>query len=766
MQDRFNSVVEAAPNATVLMSESGRIVYVNAQTEKLFGYSRDELLDEPVEMLLPERFRLGHPELRGGFFSQPAARPMGAGRDLYGRHKDGSEIPIEIGLNPLETDEGKFVLAAIIDISARKRASSVFHVVIEASPNAMVLVNESGRVALINAEAERLFGYSRDELLGQSMELLVPERFRRAHPTLRSHFHAAPTVRPMGAGRDLYGRHKDGSEIPIEIALNPLVTEEGNFVLAAIVNIAERKRTEELRLLNAGMQQHSAKLEALNHELEAASRFKSQFVATMSHELRTPLNAIIGMAELLAKTELDERQNVHVQTINESAEGLLSIINSILDFSKIEAGKMDLRASTFAVEAVVEGAADVLALQARDKGIMLHTYVDPMIPAVSGDADRLRQILLNLISNAVKFTASGSVVVRALPLGPPGHDVVLRFEVQDSGIGIPADVLPQLFQPFVQGDGSSSRRFGGTGLGLSISKRLAELMGGEIGVHSEPGAGSLFWFTSRFGSAPRSVAAQRTFEGTGGLIVTGDDVFAQIVERYLASWNMPSRRAVDAADVREALRSNTLATWVAIVDLDDTGGREMLDAVQALRAAMSYRVVTVGGDGGLMKPLRQSLLFDSIVHAVHVHKPGACAPAETPSSAPGATGPDGRILVAEDNVRLQRLLKLQFDDLGQAVHFVSDGVEAAEALRQDRFAMIFMDCQMPHMDGLAATRTIRGEEKEGDHVPIVAMTANAFAEDREACIAAGMDDYLAKPVKLADLRNMIERWSRRSVRRS
>jgi len=644
---------------------------------------------------------------------------------------------------------------------------NLFNLVVEAAPNAMVLASDSGRIVYVNAQTESLFGYSRDELLGQSIELLVPERFRRAHPALRSEYTQAPTVRPMGAGRDLYGRCKDGSEIPIEIALNPLVTEDGNFVLAAIVNIAERKRMEELRLLNTGMQQHSAKLEVLNRELEASSRFKSQFVATMSHELRTPLNAIIGMTELLAKTKLDKRQSTQVETINESAEALLAIINSILDFSKIEAGKMDLRASTFVVETVVEAAADVLALQARDKGIVLHTYVDPMIPQVRGDADRLRQILLNLISNAVKFTERGQVVVRALPLGTPGRYVMLRFEVQDTGIGIPADVVPQLFQPFVQGDGSSSRRFGGTGLGLSISKRLAELMGGEIGVHSESGSGSLFWFTSRFERAPRSAAGQRRLEGAGSLIVTGDDIFAQIVERYMASWGMQSRRAVSPADAFEALRPNGQATWVAIVDFDDVGNQQMVEAVRALQQTMPFRVITVGGEGGLMKPLRQSLLFDSIVRAVEVRKPETGAPAEVPSVGAESWGADERILVAEDNVRLQRLLKLQFDDLGRTVHFVSDGLEAVEALRRDRFAMVFMDCQMPNMDGLAATRAIRSDEDgTGGHVPIVAMTANAFAEDREACIAAGMDDYLAKPVKLADLRNMIERWSRRSVRGS
>ncbi|HXF35425.1 MAG TPA: ATP-binding protein [Candidatus Acidoferrales bacterium] len=644
---------------------------------------------------------------------------------------------------------------------------NLFNLVVEAAPNAMILVNESGRIVYVNAQSEKLFGYSREELLDKAVEMLVPERFRAAHPALRAQFTAAPEARPMGAGRDLYGRCKDGSEIPIEIALNPLVTEEGSFVLAAIVNIAERKRTEELRLLNAGMRQHSEKLEALNQELEAASRFKSQFVATMSHELRTPLNAIIGMAELLAKTKLDERQGVHVQTINESAEALLAIINSILDFSKIEAGKMDLQSNALNVESVIEGAADVLALQARDKGVMLHTYVDPAIPPMRGDADRLRQILLNLIGNAVKFTERGRVVVRASPIGgTAARDVMLRFEVQDTGIGIPADVLPHLFQPFVQGDGSPSRRFGGTGLGLSISKRLAELMGGEIGVHSEPGSGSLFWFTARFDHPAHPVAQSRTLEGAGGLIVTADDVFAQIVERYLASWGMQSQRAEDPAKVLETLRSDGRATWVAIVDVDATGSPKVAGVVDALRRTMPHRLITVGGAGGLMKPLRQSLLFDSIVRAVDVRRLDAGVPAAVPPPVE-RTQSDGEILVAEDNERLQRLLKLQFDDLNQSVRFVTDGLEAVRALERERFIMVFMDCQMPNMDGLAATRTIRANEREaGGRVPIVAMTANAFVEDREACIAAGMDDYLAKPVKLADLRNMIERWSRRSVRGS
>ncbi len=641
-----------------------------------------------------------------------------------------------------------------------------FELVVEASPNAMVLVNDVGRIVFVNVQTEKLFGYGREELLGQSIEILVPDRFRHGHPALRGDFTGHPTARPMGAGRDLYGRHRDGGEIPIEIGLNPLVTPQGTFVLAAIVNIAERKRAEELRLLNAGIQQHSVELEALNRELEQASLFKSQFVATMSHELRTPLNAIIGMAELLAKTKLDERQSVHVQTINESAEALLAIINSILDFSKIEAGKMELHAHLFSVENVVEGAADVLALQAREKGVTLHTYVDPTIPAVRGDPDRLRQILLNLIGNAVKFTERGRVVVRVLSSGTPGPRVALRFEVQDTGTGIDPELIPKLFEPFVQADTSSSRRYGGTGLGLSISRRLVALMQGEIGVHSELGTGSLFWFNVPFERGPGAPAGPKALDGVSATILTGDDVFAQIVAGYLESWHIPVRRAERPSDVLEEPGPGRPEPLV-IADLDDLGAPELAGALENLRRIAPRRVVGIGGDGRLMKPVRQSSLFDSIVRALDDRQGETAEPAPPLGADNGAWEPGDPILVAEDNTRLQRLLKLQFDELGQPVRFVCDGREAIEAVRGERFALVFMDCQMPNVDGLTATRTIRElEAASGGRTPIVAMTANAFAEDREACIAAGMDDYLAKPVKLTDLRNMIERWSRRSVRGS
>jgi PAS domain S-box-containing protein len=525
------------------------------------------------------------------------------------------------------------------------RSEGLLSAIVEGSPYAKVLVDAQGHISLVNAQTEKLFGYTRAELLGQSIEMLVPPRFRQGHAWLRDAFSGAPEARAMGAGRDLYGQRKDGFEVPIEIGLKPVETEAGIYTLAAITDIAERKRVEELRLLHAGAQQHATELEELNRELESASRFKTQFVASMSHELRTPLAAIVGAAELLSRTKLAEREQITVQTIREAAEALFALISSILDFSKIEAGKMDLQVSNFEVDRVVESAVEVVAQVARDKGIALHAFVDPSIPPVRGDGDRLRQILLNLLANAVKFTEHGRVLARAVPLDGSEDEIVVRFEVQDTGIGLASEVIPHLFEPFAQADRSTSRRFGGTGLGLSISKRLVKLMGGEIGLQSEPGSGSLFWFTARF--------------------------------------------------------------------------ERCLEEIQTHASAL---------DG-------------------------------TPAGAPASAHVIRPVLVAEDDQRLQRLLKLQFDDLQIPVTFVSDGLQVIEALGRDQYSLVFMDCQMPTMDGLTATKAIRERERRcGGHVPIAAMTANAFTEDRDNCLAAGMDDYLAKPVKLDNLRAMIARW--------
>ena len=635
--------------------------------------------------------------------------------------------------------------------------------VVDAAPIAIIVADESGRITLVNIQAERLFNYHRGEMLGQPLEMLVPERFRRGHAGLRAGFHKTPLMRPMGAGRDLFGLRKDGTEVPIEIGLSPFMTPDGSFVLATIVDITERKYAEELRLLTAREQRKRLDAELDRDRALDASLLKSQFVATMSHELRTPLTTIIGMTELLSGTSLEDRQRRYCEQVNESAEALLSIINSILDFSKIEAGKIDLDERDFELQAVVESAASVLAPQIRQKSLRLHTYVDPLIPPlVRGDADRLMQILLNLIGNAVKFTQRGNVVVRALPVETSLRRAVIRFEVQDTGIGIGDETLPRLFEPFVQADSSSSRKYGGTGLGLSICKRLVILMGGEIGVESEPGRGSLFWFSVPF-KRPTAILSNRKVFGVCALVVSDDETFADIVVRYLEAWGMASRRIRAATEIRTTLESANAATppeWIAVVDADAPDSGTVAAALAAEAEIGASRIVTVGDEENqLSKPIRQSELFDRVSDALGKTARIESVTREAPLSRPRSSQPGASetVLVAEDNASIQELLGHQLRALGIDAKLVSDG--AVAALRQERFGAVLMDCQMPNLDGFEATRLIRGEEQTSRrHTPIIAMTANAFKEDREACLAAGMDDYLAKPVRMEALRMMLERW--------
>jgi two-component system sensor histidine kinase/response regulator len=479
----FGKLIKAAPSAMIMVDREGTIVLANLQTENLFGYAEMELIGKPVELLVPGRFRENHPGQRNSFFASPQTRSMGAGRDLFGRRKDGTEVSIEIGLNPIETGEGLFVLASIVDITERKRAEERFRMAVEAAPNAMIMVDREGRIVLANLQTETMFGYARAELIGRQIEMLVPDRFRANHPGQRGSFFTNPRTRSMGAGRDLFGKRKDGSEVSIEIGLNPLETSEGIYVLASIIDITERKKAEIL------LASQEAALEA--------SRMKSQFLANMSHEIRTPMNGIIGMTELLLNTQLNTRQADYAETIRRSAESLLTIINDILDFSKIEAGKLDLEFAEFDMNELFRDTEQVFSILAEKKEIRL-IFSKPSFPKrFKGDSGRIRQVLNNLIGNAIKFTDQGEVSIGITVLEETKEAARLRFEVKDSGIGIPEESLAHLFQMFSQADSTTTRKFGGTGLGLSISKRLVELMGGKIDVKSAPGSGSVFGFELR-----------------------------------------------------------------------------------------------------------------------------------------------------------------------------------------------------------------------------------------------------------------------------
>lgn len=497
-EDKFRLAVEAAPSGVVMVDGKGRIILVNAETERLFDYPRAELIGQSIEMLVPARFQNIHAQQRGAFIATPETRRMGVGRELFGRRKDGSEFPIEIGLNPIQTSEGVLVLSVIVDITERKAAEERFRSVVEAAPSGMVMVDDTGKIIMVNAETERLFGYKREELIGQSVEIFVPPRFRQRHPHSRQGYQASPQVRSMGAGRDLYGLRKDGSEFPVEIGLNPISTPAGMSTLTTILDITERKQAEEaLRAahdtLEANVAERTAALEVAYRQLKEVDRLKSEFLATMSHELRTPLNSIIGFTGILLQGlpgPLNEEQHKQLSMVYASGKHLLGLISDLLDLSRIESGKVEVERKPVKLEEVVTEVCNTVGPLARQKKLRLKTEFLTPLPLITSDRKRIFQVLLNLVGNAVKFTDQGEVEITGVQ-----QNGYVKLTVSDTGIGIKPENFPMLFEAFRQVDGSSQRRYEGAGLGLHLSKRLVELLGGEIEAESEYGRGSQFSFT-------------------------------------------------------------------------------------------------------------------------------------------------------------------------------------------------------------------------------------------------------------------------------
>lgn len=763
---RLNAFVSHIPALTFIKDQDSRVLYINGGLLSLLERGSEHWVGKTYNELFPGEYAERH--------RQADLAVLKAGRSIEVVEPmllaNGSTRQLLTCKFPFDDGSGKTLIGGVaLDITDRKRAEQALReseqrqsLALEAADQGLWDLNLTEGTAYVNERYAAMLGYQREELpsgIEGPFALMHPDDKDRVRqqaidyvegrrPDYRVEFrlrHADGSWRWILSQGQLVERATDGAPVRM---------------VGTHIDVTEQREFEE-------------RLRVAKEAAESATRAKSEFLAMMSHEIRTPLNGVLGMTSLLLETELTEDQREFVSTIRVSGDALLRIINDILDFSRIEANRLELEKIDFDLHSVVRNALDLNIERAYQKGLELHAYIDPGVPArVAGDPGRVRQILLNYLSNALKFTSTGSVHLRVFSEADSG---LIRFCVTDTGIGVPDEQKARLFSPFTQADSSTTRRYGGTGLGLAICRRLAGLMDGEAGFDSQVGVGSTFWFTARLEpaqSAKMFSDGTPSLDGTHVLIADASEANGRAIAEQLRSAGVEVSVAqsgtealsiltaaegrkfdsviVDAelagsdqTSLAEAVRKEPSLSLLPLVLLTSTADHHTMQAVEALGSTVC-----------VTKPVKQRQLIQALASSIRLQNSKT-----TPADSGHQRKFNGRVLVAEDNRTNQRVARLMLERLGCRVESVGNGRDAVDAAVSSHFDLVLMDCHMPELDGYEATTAIRAAERQsGRRLIIVALTANALEGDRERCLTVGMDDYIPKPVSVDALENVLTRW--------
>ncbi len=692
------------------------------------------------------------------------------------RRRDGSTIHVSQNATAIRDVNGRIVSyeGTVEDITERKRTQEElrqnrerYRQLVENANDIIYKCDAYGRFTYVNPTAHKILGYTEEELVGKHfLELIAPEHRELAEAFYKVQFQ----TKTPNTYFELPVLAKNGQVVWMGQNVQTVVTGEWILGFQAVArDISERRRME-------------AELAQARDAALASARLKSEFLANMSHEIRTPMNGVIGMADILLGTNLSTEQRDCAMTIRSSAEALLALVDDILDLSKIEAGKLTIKSADFDLDELIESITDIFAERATAKGLKFRPVIYPDVHRhLHGDSLRLRQVLMNLVGNAVKFTEMGEVSLSVMRDNESSDEMELWFLVNDTGIGISEADQQRLFTPFVQADGSTTRRHGGTGLGLAISKQLVDMMGGRIGVASVPGEGSTFWFTARFTKdvGGEAMARRSALAGVHALLVDSNEINRLVLRRHLTSSSVTVEEAGSGEAAIEMLRRKAASgrpyhVIVLEMQLTGTDGISISRAIHSdplIRETPIVLVTAIGRrksdleffraegiDTFVMKPIRRAQLASAIAQVVR--QPAVEVEDSRPrlSGQPEAAVLHKQILVVEDNVVNQKVAVGQLRHLGYDADVVASGAEAIEAIRRHPYDLILLDCQMPDIDGYDVARAIRQIESETRRVPIVAMTAHTMEGEREKCLAAGMDDYLTKPVSTQRLSAVLARW--------